>query len=109
MDCALQYPDLFAVNPMERGEVQEVTHVVDTGEEPPIRQMPRRVPFTLRKEISNMVKDMLAAEVIQESSSPLGKPSRSGKEKGPDPSVFCGLPPTEFCHTQRCVPTATDR
>ena len=63
LDCALQYHDLFAVNPMERGEVQEVTHVVDTGEEPPIRRMSRRVPFALRKETSNMVKDMLAAGI----------------------------------------------
>ena len=49
-------------------------HVIDTGDSQPMRQLPRRVPFALRKEISRMVQEMLDGGVVQESASPWASP-----------------------------------
>lgn len=54
----------------ELGEVAEVCPTVDTGDIPPVRQLPRRVAYALRSEITRMVDDMVEADVVQESSSP---------------------------------------
>ena len=40
----------------------------------PVKQLPRRVPFALRKELSKLVSDMLENGVIEESSSPWASP-----------------------------------
>ena len=68
--CVLQAEDVFAVGKRELGEVAEVCHTVDTGDSPPVRQLPRRV----RSEITRMVDDMLEAGMVQESSSPWASP-----------------------------------
>ena len=49
----------------ERGEAKGVEYVIDTSDSQPIRQIPRRVPFILRDEITKMVQ----GKVIQESAS----------------------------------------
>jgi len=72
--CVLQAEDVFAVGKRELGEVAEVCHTVDTGDSPPVRQLPRQVPYVLRSEITRMVDDMLQAGVVQESSSPWASP-----------------------------------
>ena len=56
----LEAHDVFALGEMERGEVKEVEHEIHTGDHPPIRQYPRRVPFSLRPEITRLVNEMLA-------------------------------------------------
>jgi len=74
IDCAVEFHDVFALDDSERGEAKGVEHVIDTGDSPPISQIPWRVPFALREEISRMVQEMLESEVIQESASPWASP-----------------------------------
>jgi len=72
--CVLQAHDVFAVEKGELGSVSEVQHHIKTEDCSPVRQPPRRVPFSLRPEISQMVNEMLQAQVIEESSSPWARP-----------------------------------
>ena len=65
---------MFALDQSELGSTDVVTHSVDTGDHPPIRQQPRRVPFVLRGRIAEMVDDMLERGVIQPSRSPWASP-----------------------------------
>jgi hypothetical protein len=48
---ALEYEDIFAVDDSELGRAQDVTHMINTGDEHPIRQHPRRIPFALRSQV----------------------------------------------------------
>ena len=80
-ECVLQAEDVFALEKGELGEVAEVCHTIDTGDSQPVRQLPRRVPFALRAEITRMVGEMLETEVIQESSSPWASPIVLVKKK----------------------------
>ena len=72
--CVLQAQDVFAVEKGELGNVSEVQHHIETEDGSPVRQAPRRVPFSLRPEISRMVNEMLRAQVIEESCSPWASP-----------------------------------
>ena len=74
LECALQHHKVFAVGDRERGEVVGVEHSIDTGDSTPIRQVPRRVPFAVRGEMTKLVQEMLRDEVIQESASPWASP-----------------------------------
>ena len=47
---------------------------IETGDNPPVRQLPRRIPFSVRPQIARMVNEMLGAHVIEESSSPWANP-----------------------------------
>ena len=65
---------VFALDQSELGTTDVVTHTVNTGDHPPIRQHPRRTPFALRSQVTEMVKEMLDQQVIQPSSSPWASP-----------------------------------
>ena len=69
-----EYADVFALDASEQGSPDVVQHGINTGNHPPIRQAPRRTPFTLRKKVEEMVDDMLEKEVIQPSQSPWASP-----------------------------------
>ncbi len=69
-----EWDDVFAVETADRGEVKEITHDIDTGNNPPVKQFPRRVPFALRSELQKLVGEMLASGVIEESNSPWASP-----------------------------------
>ena len=99
-DCVLEAQDLFALTELERGEVVGVTHEIDTGESPPIRQAPHHVPFSLRPKIEQMVEQMLKAEVIEESDSPWASPVVLVKKK--DGGV-------RFCVDYRALNTVTKK
>ena len=51
----------------ELGYVDVVSHKIDTGDNAPIKQRPRRLPCTYRNETSKHVKEMLDQNVIQPS------------------------------------------
>ena len=69
-----EYNDIFAMDDSELGETNVVHHSINTGEHPPIRQAPRRVPFVLRKKIEEMVDEMVQKGIIQPSKSPWASP-----------------------------------
>ena len=68
------YSDVFALNPGELGTTGVVSHTIDTGDHPPIRQPLRRTPFALRAKVEEMVREMLDQQVIIPSKSPWASP-----------------------------------
>ena len=79
-ELLLQNNDVFALSNDELGTT-DVTHSIDTGDHPPIKQPPRRIPYALRQTLDEMVDDMLRQEVIQPTSSPWGSPVVLVKKK----------------------------
>ena len=65
---------VFALDSFELGTTDVVTHAVNTGDHRPVRQHPRRIPFALHGQVTQMVEDMLVNQVIQPSSSPWASP-----------------------------------
>lgn len=70
----LEFSDCFALNSSELGRTSVVTHKVNTGDHAPIKQPPRRVPFSLRSKVRELTGEMLEQGVIQPSSSPWASP-----------------------------------
>ena len=56
-------------------------HKIDTGDSPPIRQYPRRLPYQFRGEVDKQVTEMLSQNVIQRSTSPWASPVVLVKKK----------------------------
>ena len=55
-DLLLKHADTFALNTTELGKTELMSHYIDTGDHPPIRQPLRRTPFSLCKRINEIVK-----------------------------------------------------
>ena len=73
--CLLnEYRDIFAVQPGELGRTNIVQHHIETGNHPPIRSRPYRVPHAQREVIDKHIDDMLHRNVIQPSASPWASP-----------------------------------
>ena len=68
------FTDIFALDATELGTTTLVEHVVKTGDQAPIRQPVRRMPFALREDVDRMVEEMLDQGVIRPSSSPWASP-----------------------------------
>ena len=51
-----------------------VTHVIDTGDSIPIKQHPRRIPFSLRSRVDQLVSEMLYQGIVVPSKSPWASP-----------------------------------
>ena len=66
--------DVDNVDESELGHTSLVTYSINTGDHPPIKQQPRRVPFCHKEKVSQLVNDMLEKEVIQPSSSAWASP-----------------------------------
>lgn len=69
-----EYRDIFAVTPEELGRTGLVQHHDDTGDHPPIRSRPYRVPHAQKETIENHINDMLNRDVIKPSASPRASP-----------------------------------
>ena len=69
-----EYNDVFAINPMEVGHTDLVQHDIDIGGHAPLKQPPRRIPFSLRAKVEKMVQEMLDTGIIEHSSSPWASP-----------------------------------
>ena len=73
-ELLLQNGDLFALDPSELGVTNVVQHTINTGDNTPIRQQARRIPFALRSKVDNMTEEMLEQGIIQPSQSPWASP-----------------------------------
>ena len=73
-EMVLEYADMFALNPSELGTTDMVQHVIDTGDNHPVRQPPRCIPFALRGKVEEMVDDMLQHGIVKPSKSPWASP-----------------------------------
>ena len=69
-----EFGELFALDSSELGSTSVVTHEINTGEHCPVRQHPRRVPFSLRGKVCELIKDMLDQGVVVPSASPWASP-----------------------------------
>eukprot|EP00794_Sanderia_malayensis_P011722 gene11722-biopygen9393 len=78
LNTLLEFPDVFN---NRLGHTSVTMHKIDTGNSPPIRQYPRRLPYHYRSEVDQQVADMLAQSVIQPSTSPWASPVVLVKKK----------------------------
>ena len=75
------YHDVFSLNEGERGETDLVEMNIDTGEAAPTRQAVRRLPFAVRQEVAQQLKEMQDSDVIQPSNSPWASPIVLARKK----------------------------
>nr|XP_034331590.1 uncharacterized protein LOC117690875 [Crassostrea gigas] len=68
-DLLIRYSDLFSETDEDVGRTSVVQHKIDTGNQPSIKQPPRRLPFHMQKEVDEHVSDMLKRGIIEPSSS----------------------------------------
>ena len=66
--------DVFALTDDELDCTDVVTHKIDTGDHPPIKQYPRRTPFVQRAKITAMVADMEKKGIVKSSTSSWASP-----------------------------------
>lgn len=76
-----QYHDVFSTTDTDMGRTDKVQHRIDTGDSPPIKQAPRRIPFAQQEEVEIMLRDMEQSGVIEESQSPWTSPVVLVKKK----------------------------
>ena len=69
-----EYRDIFALKPNELGRTNVVQHHIDTGDHPPIKQRPYRVPMAQRERIERCIDDMLEQGIIRPSTSAWSSP-----------------------------------
>ena len=67
------YQDVFSLKG-ELGRFEGAPFKIDTGGASPVRQMPRRVPFHIKKELDKQIDEMLEQGVIKPSTSPWASP-----------------------------------
>ncbi|CAG4929464.1 unnamed protein product [Parnassius apollo] len=77
----LKYADVFSSNDADIGKTGLIQHKINTGEELPIRQRPRRLPVAREKEVETMIEGMVKDGVIEPSSSPWCSPVVLVKKK----------------------------
>ena len=69
-----QFSDVFSAGPHDLGCTDLVKHHIDTGSSKPVRQPPRRLPWTKRENAEKCVQEMQEQGVIEPSSSPWSSP-----------------------------------
>ena len=67
MTLLQQHQNVFNSDP---GETHCLEHSIPTGDSPPIALPPRRIPQAWAEQVRNEIHGMLAAGVIEESTSP---------------------------------------
>lgn len=65
---------VFSQSQWDIGRTDKVFHRINTGNQIPIKQHPRRVPIHLREEVDNLIGDMEKQGIIEECQSPWSAP-----------------------------------
>ena len=73
-ELVTEFSDVFALDDSELGCTNLVQHFIDTGDSPPVRQRPYRIPMAHRETVNQMTEEMLERGVIQPSMSPWASP-----------------------------------
>ena len=76
-----EFSDVFSQGSHDLGRNDSVQHRIDTGDAPPIRQPPRRLPLSKQQDASKAIEDMATEGVIEPSSSPWASPIVLVKKK----------------------------
>ena len=66
--------DVFSLHEDDLGYTSLVQHRMDTGDHTPIKQSPRRLPFSQRETVSSLIDDMMKKGIIQPSASAWASP-----------------------------------
>ena len=69
-----EFANVFALDPSELGTTDLVTHVIDMGDNSPIKQPPRSIPFALHGKVDQLVQEMLDEGIVTPSKSPWSSP-----------------------------------
>lgn len=84
----IEYQNSFSTTSTDMGLTNLVEHKINTGNAPPIKQHPRRLPLAKMGEVEKEIEDMLDKGVIETSNSPWSSPIVLVKKK--DGSIrFC--------------------
>ena len=70
LEILLARNETFVLNDLELGETEVVQHNINTNGAPPVKTSPRRIPYTLRKELEKELDNLLKAGCIEASNSP---------------------------------------
>jgi len=76
-----KFQDSFSRDEWDIGLTHLVEHEIKTGDAPPIKQRPRRVPLAYAEEEKRAIEDLLKKGVIEESTSPWASPIVLVKKK----------------------------
>ena len=77
----VKYQDVFSKSDWDIGLTDLAKHSINTGDAPPIKQMPRRVPLAHAEEEKKAIEDLLKKGVIRKSTSPWASPIVVVKKK----------------------------
>ena len=86
-DFLIDHHNAFSLEEGERGETDIVQFDIDTADDPPQKQPPRRIHFVVRQEVAKQLKQMQESGVVRPSCSPLSSPvvmvrKRDGSNSG---------------------------
>ena len=65
---------VFALSDEELGETDLVSHSIDTGDATPVKTLPCRLPYTLRKELEEEMQKLMDIGCIEPSNSSYASP-----------------------------------
>ncbi|MES9880089.1 MAG: reverse transcriptase domain-containing protein [Sedimenticola sp.] len=73
-ELLLNHESVFAVNKEDLGRTGVVKHKINTGDAPPVKQHPRRLPLAKRELVKEELTKMLQQGIIEPSQSPWSSP-----------------------------------
>ena len=73
-DLLMKHQNVFAKSKHDLGRTSIVQHEIFTGDRPPIKQGPRRMPLNKREIVQKEVQAMLENRIIEPSTSPWSSP-----------------------------------
>ncbi|GBO32286.1 Retrovirus-related Pol polyprotein from transposon 297 [Araneus ventricosus] len=76
-----EFQHLFSTSDSDVGRCNMTQHRIHTGNHPPIKQYPRRLPLAKKEEAERLVKEMVDNGIIDESSGPWASPFVLVKKK----------------------------
>jgi hypothetical protein len=77
----VEFEDVFSTGPADMGRTSLTSHKIDTGSQRPIKQQPRRLPYSKLETAQNAIKEMHEQGVIEPSISPWCAPIVLVKKK----------------------------
>ncbi|GBL62294.1 Retrovirus-related Pol polyprotein from transposon 297 [Araneus ventricosus] len=75
------FQNLFSICDADVGRCNMTQHRINTGDHPPIKQYPRRLPLARKEEADHLVKEIVDNGIIEESSGPWSSPIVLVKKK----------------------------
>ena len=82
------FSDVISLHGGDLGRTSVVRHKINTGQAPPIKQAPQRLPFHQREQVKKMLDDMLRQKIIEPASGPWSSPITLVPKKDGTPR-FC--------------------